>query len=849
MSDTRGNKRRASNSHPDEPVKKRGRPSKAVLATKVPEGSVSRRQAQAMLSRHLPLRYASAQEAAFYEDLVDRPAGHDWTEEDKAEADEEWDRSELKKASERLNTPQHASLFLLFKISLRLYRMTPIELFSPLGGMRYQAVSKNPQWNEWIMSGTFCDLLSALMVHPCWEENLDFLSLALKWTVTCRLDPFLAFSCHANVACSVLERILAKVKGSLNKRLSVSYHEMHKTERERASERGTPISTLSDILFKIGEAVPKETAKKPMVHPKYDTMFGYPVLPVTVWDLKVLTGVVDSMKFKPEWNYSAKEALSAWKLVIAGPESPAQERLTDIYMYTFKGIFRRLRLERRELDSAQRMEEADDQRPDPDSSSDDDEDQSRDGSSSSDDVEDQSHDASSSSDDEESQLEASSLQHQSRRPTIVYDSDDEESESTSRKTSGRSRRSLQAVVTVSSDAQRELVPTTTRLLRNLRHRDVVRGVEEEDDLQAGLDDFSVNLPGEREDDGMADNAFDFGEFVPLNTHESHEFRPHGRTLAESLPQGPPASPIYTSVRETKMLEELALLREENKELRDGQKRLQDLFAQGVKKQNDVIAQKDREIVRLLKEQSDLIRKGQDEQKQQMLDMKNEQKKQMRDLMKEMESMKSELTQSRQAKEAPNQGDSVQSRRKRPGPPKATVIVTGAATRSPELGTNPSVPSNDVTVMQETMDVEPIEEDIAPQQPVPKQKTPEPERSEQQVTTAPEVIQSAPEQNTAKQKTPEPEMSQQRSEIVQEQHHEHLSDQSRQALGSRASVKVSSKNLTKDSLRGLPKRPVKKERRIGSMTGLLSGQTSSGSIQRKVFKTPRSEILRMIKNIE
>ncbi|KAF5612479.1 uncharacterized protein FTJAE_14079, partial [Fusarium tjaetaba] len=314
-------------------------------------------------------------------------------------------------------------------------------------------------------------------------------------------------------------------------------------------------------------------------------------------------------------------------------------------------------------------------------------------------------------------------------------------------------------------------------------------VEEEDDFPELPDGFLPStLTGIESvgDDDEVTNTFDdgvrpdFGELDVQNTNESPEFRPRGPTLGESCPSGRPASPVYASVREKKMLSELSELREENKELRDGQKRLQTLLAEGIKEQNELIARKDQEITRLLKEQGDLIRRGQEDQKQQMLDMRNEQKKQMVDLMKKLESVKSELTQSRQAKEAPNQGDTVQSHPGRPSLPDATVIVPGGAPGSPDLGTNISATGNDVRLLQETNDVEPMEEDIAPEPPVPKQRTPEPERSEQQVTTAPEVIQSAPEQNKSKQKTPEPEPSQQQDKTVQEQHNPQLSDQGRQA---------------------------------------------------------------------
>ncbi|VZH97563.1 unnamed protein product [Fusarium fujikuroi] len=577
--------RRAVEPSEDEPGKKRGRPTKDELNSLAPEDSVSRVQARRMLRRYPALEYSSEEESSFYDGLIPWPETFEWSDEDKAAVAEKWEQSDIKEASSKLDSTQYLSLFSLFKIALRVYGTTPLVLLSPYMAMRYQGVYFGS--NKWIMSRKFCETLSKIMVHPCWDGDIKWLALALQWAVICRLDSRL------------IQQTLDNVQGFAGRFLDISYHEIHEDERERASERGESLSIYSDILYEIGEAVPKEPAR-PEADPEYNTIFGRRVLPVTQWDLDILVKVVNAMEFKPRWNYSVEDALTAWKAEKSGAELPSRDKLPLIYEITYKGIFRFLRLNDREPSAVPRTEESDD---------------------------DQSPDSSTSGDNGSQKDTASPPQrgHRSRQDDFD-DSDEEEDESN---------------------------PANTGLLRNLRHRGIVRSVEEEDDSPVGLDDFSQpEVQDESEDDRMTDNAFGSGEFVPQDAVESPDFRPRGPTLAELLPQGPPASPIYASLREKKMLEELAQLREGNKELRDGQKRMQDLFAQGVKEQNEVIAQKDREIVRLLKDQNDLIRKGQYEQKQQMLDMRNEQNKQMRDLMKDMESIKSELTQSRQAKEAP-----------------------------------------------------------------------------------------------------------------------------------------------------------------------------------------------------
>jgi hypothetical protein len=272
--------------------------------------------------------------------------------------------------------------------------------------------------------------------------------------------------------------------------------------------------------------------------------------------------------------------------------------------------------------------------------------------------------------------------------------------------------------------------------------------------------------------------------------------------------------------------------------------------QGQKEQKELIAHS----MQVQKEQKELIAQSMQAQK--------EQQELMLNMQKQLESMQSELSELRQAKEAPNRGDNVQR------PPEVTV-TSDSAPRSPELGTIRSALHNDVMSLEDATVVEPMDEDIPPEQAVPHGRTLEPETSEQQVTIASEALQSAPEHGTPKQKAPGPEPSERPGEPVQEQRSEpvttkpnplkegedrthvasQLSEPSHQTVDPRTIVKISSQNLTKDSLRGLAKRPDKKERRIGSMTGLASAQAPILSVQRNIFMTPRSELLKMWKRTE
>ncbi|KAF9766902.1 hypothetical protein IL306_000599 [Fusarium sp. DS 682] len=335
--------KRSSGRHEDERGKKRGRPSKQFLDSQIPHDAMSRIQAREMLRRHPALIHTDQSDLQFYEDLVSRFVPDQWDEDDEAEIDEEWDQSEVKENSKNLNTSQYASLFLLFKICLRLYRTTPIALISPVVGLRYQATSKNRLADEWIFTKSFCDKLAQLMVHPCMQQKTDMLALVLRWTATCRLDCRFKRVITFKTSCPALDSLFEELFELQGRHLVRSYHEMHKIARDRAIAAGHSPSFWSDLLYHIGEKVSQNTKGRPEVKPEFRSLWGLSVVPVTVWDLEIIIKVVKSIELKPEWNYSVEDALKAWKVEVPNQELPTQDKLSLIYKFAYKDVFRRLR--------------------------------------------------------------------------------------------------------------------------------------------------------------------------------------------------------------------------------------------------------------------------------------------------------------------------------------------------------------------------------------------------------------------------------------------------------------------------------------------------------------------------
>ncbi|KAG4259200.1 hypothetical protein FPRO04_07503 [Fusarium proliferatum] len=266
---------------------------------------------------------------------------------------------------------------------------------------------------------------------------------------------------------------------------------------------------------------------------------------------------------------------------------------------------------------------------------------------------------------------------------------------------------------------------------------------------------------------------------------------HGATLSPTRLRGPSEPSVYRSFHEEQMATEISSLKEENAKLQK--------LVQGQKQQMELI-----------------------------LDMKKEQNQQMLDMKENLASMHSELTQLRQEKEAPNHGHVLQSHPEQPSLPEAT----DAAPRSPELGTNLSAPPNDDEGLEETVDVEPMQEDIASDQPVPKQKAP----AEQRATT------------TQRQAT-EPlsgNINHARGDEDRAQEVSQLPGPSVETPSTNTEMKASTQSSDLPPWPVLPPNPPMPERNIARLASTGAGRFPAESEAHDVFVTPRSEVLKILK---
>ncbi|UZP41618.1 hypothetical protein NXS19_009434 [Fusarium pseudograminearum] len=235
----------------------------------------------------------------------------------------------------------HAELLRLWKLSLRLYEISPLYFVCSSAKMKYQPVSKNGKMSLSLFSQNFCEKFMTLMAHPCWEAQDLRLISGLQYAVACRIDDrgTLRHISANGSQCPAIHRVNEELKhygGTAEQR---SVHKMHASARRRANGESCP---WSDFLFHIGETVKAKSSSSPPILDEFLSDDGLPTLPLTLWDLEAVIEAVDTMEFdQKEFRYSAADALKAWNKVKSGRDIPSMEQLPDLYEIFTKDIFRR----------------------------------------------------------------------------------------------------------------------------------------------------------------------------------------------------------------------------------------------------------------------------------------------------------------------------------------------------------------------------------------------------------------------------------------------------------------------------------------------------------------------------
>ncbi|CZR40760.1 uncharacterized protein FPRO_10348 [Fusarium proliferatum ET1] len=204
-----------------------------------------------------------------------------------------------------LNTPVVKEFKALWKVCLRVWRISPIALMSPMCGLKYFPLgSGRKRANQAVFSPEFSKLFATLITHPCWELEHEGFVLALQYLVKCRVDNRNPWP-HKDAKereCPAIDALFNMFDGSGSGDRSLL--EMQKSARQ--SIVGGGVSVFSDFLDFIGQQVKKDDTEQEKAY------LDVPALPVTLGDIKALTDAVTNFNWPDEtWRCSPGDVYSA----------------------------------------------------------------------------------------------------------------------------------------------------------------------------------------------------------------------------------------------------------------------------------------------------------------------------------------------------------------------------------------------------------------------------------------------------------------------------------------------------------------------------------------------------------
>ncbi|RKL01648.1 hypothetical protein BFJ71_g4975 [Fusarium oxysporum] len=277
--------------------------------------------------------------------------------------------------AENTNNPTANEFRSLWKVCLRVFGWSPVLMISPMQGLKYRSVAKRAQQpgsshapenseppedadqpdpiqdperpqpskgtkpSEVIFPPDFSKLLTALIVHPCWEWDTVLFVLALQYTVKCRVDnrePWPHNELLYRVSSLRTLRSMFDDPDREPVRIAEMFEAMHNSQLQGTGSR------FSRFLHFLGGQV--KSTPNDLTQPQ--TYLGVGALPVTIKDLRFLTAAVTEFDWGVEsWNCSPDEVWRAYRAErgIGKDEVPMTNAETKRYtLRSLKDVYREI---------------------------------------------------------------------------------------------------------------------------------------------------------------------------------------------------------------------------------------------------------------------------------------------------------------------------------------------------------------------------------------------------------------------------------------------------------------------------------------------------------------------------
>lgn len=332
MSESQGNKRPATRASLSARPNKVGRPSNDRAATRD-----AAEYAESLIDGSVPFERNDIDEVVGH---LTKPPDDEWTQTQEDEVIEMFQSSGMQRTRDKMTDKSHPVLLGLFKVCLRVFGLTPVELISPLHGLNYQPKRSKGKGSPYVFSKPFCDALSGLIVHPSIGGSGSKLVCMLQFAVICRLDirrpwlvPKVPNDCHV---LSMLRRQMDDSRGhSLDEPVSTTHEKL----RDSAHENGQNCSTLSDYLSRISEVSAEKYEPEP--DDGSYTKFGAFYKPLTVEDVDLVVNVINETPLEgTDLTYNVSDALKSYREAKKGQEFPSAREFPEMWERSQKKMLR-----------------------------------------------------------------------------------------------------------------------------------------------------------------------------------------------------------------------------------------------------------------------------------------------------------------------------------------------------------------------------------------------------------------------------------------------------------------------------------------------------------------------------
>ncbi|KAL4728825.1 hypothetical protein ACLX1H_003224 [Fusarium chlamydosporum] len=319
------------------PVKKRGRPSKRD----VEQNEAAKLSAKFLIERNEVVQPEQLDELVGF---LNKPPDQHWSAEDEARVVEMWTNSDARLAKSKIKRKSHPFLLSLWKLCLRIRKMSPIRLISPVNGFRYMHTTRGDAATRCLYSKPFCDTLSAIIAHPCVQSGERRLVVMLKFAVISRIHDAKAFlESDDGMGCPVIASTIRKVQRGIQNGKSRPLSTLLDKSRREVEAKGERPTRLSSILRRITRIAERGNDNVPEPEESFFTELGEKVLPVTVKDLKNVQRAIDTMEWSAQdirYDCTTDEALQSYKVANPSRDLPEIADLAQHFERAHKQMLR-----------------------------------------------------------------------------------------------------------------------------------------------------------------------------------------------------------------------------------------------------------------------------------------------------------------------------------------------------------------------------------------------------------------------------------------------------------------------------------------------------------------------------